>query len=446
MKTCANNHENEDESRFCETCGSALPDHPDAPKVISLDTDSSDTGAIAVGPTSDDDSSAGDDGLSDSENDDDLGASDNQDPDDDGSQADDDMDPDDDDVLDPLIVNAGDVDDDDDDLLTSPVVAVTPIEQVVQELAVWARENGAENDPYVQGLTSAVSQRTDLGMWAAIDPLQVLPEPDAGTPLLSHIVRWLMVLRNVLVFLPVALTWMAISKATSAYKSWTPTVDETPAAGQFATAEKNFLDFWSNGYGKLDEFWTIPHIGRLDFQIISVIIVLALVISYLNNRAKELDARTLQIYEAQRTDIGIKIKRSLHGKREASPDSIAESLADALADLTQTTRDMAEVAGRLERSSTGVESLTPQMERLNDVAATFATQTSQTVSTAVSSLAASVDKLNTSVTSNLAQVFETAVANLQEAGEQLARTSASLEYGTKLLKDDIEAIRKGLRK
>lgn len=443
MKTCVNNHENEDESRFCETCGSALPDQPDPPQVISLDDDSSDTGAIAVGPMSDDDNSDKDAGFSDSGDDDVLGTSDDQDQDADQGQEDDDTGQD-DDVLDPLIVSADDADDD--DTMVPTVVPVTPIEQVIQELAVWARENGAENDPYVQGLTSAVNQRTDLGMWAAIDPLQVLPEPDTGTPILTHVVRWLTVLRNVLVFLPVALTWMAISKATSAYKSWTPTVDETPAAGQFATAEKNFLDFWSNGYGKLDEFWTIPHIGRLDFQIIAVIIVLALVISYLNNRAKEMDAKTLQIYEAQRTAIGIKIKRSLHGKREASPDSIAESLADALADLTQTTRDMAEVAARLERSSTGVESLTPQMEKLNDVAATFATQTSQTVSTAVSSLAASVDKLNTSVTSNLAQVFETAVANLQEAGEQLARTSASLEYGTKLLKDDIEAIRKGLRK
>ncbi|MEY3744625.1 MAG: hypothetical protein RL573_118, partial [Actinomycetota bacterium] len=56
------------------------------------------------------------------------------------------------------------------------------------------------------------------------------------------------------------------------------------------------------------------------------------------------------------------------------------------------------------------------------------------------------DNLNSSVNQNLTTVFESAVANLQEAGEQLARTSASVEYGTKLLKDDIESIRKGLRR
>lgn len=445
MKTCVNNHQNEDESRFCETCGSALPDQPDEPSLSSTDDDPADSGAIAVGPATDvdeaDDAQDSDDDLDDDQDNDQDGTDDNLVP-----RVDPDDSDDDDDVFDPLIVSADDLDDDQDDQFLPPVVAVTPIEQVVQELGVWARENGSEDDPYVQGLTAAVNQRTDLGMWAAIDPLQVLPEPNAGTSRLSNVVRWLTVLRNVLVFLPVALTWMAISRATSEYRDWTPKVDVTPAAGEFTAQEKNFLDFWSNGYGVLDKKWTIPEIGRLDFLIIMVVILLALVISYLNNRAHSLDARTLQNSEAQRTAIGIKIRRSLHGKREASPDSIAESLADALADLTQTTRDMAEVAARLERSSSGVEALTPQMEKLNSVVSTFAGQTSQTVSTAVSSLAASVDKLNTSVTSNLAQVFESAVANLQEAGEQLARTSASLEYGTKLLKDDIEAIRKGLRK
>ena len=256
----------------------------------------------------------------------------------------------------------------------------------------------------------------------------------------------MVVLRNVGVFLPVALTWMAISKATTAYKGWDPSNGAVPGTGQSVQVEKNFLDFWSNGYGILDKKWTIPEIGKVDFYIIMVIIALALLISALSTIAEKSERTAQQTAEQERIANAIKIRRGTHGKRQASPESIAESLADALNDLNQTTRDMAEVAGRLERASAGVEALTPRMEALNATAATFANRTSVEVTNAVNALVRSVESLNSSVSSNLTQVFEAAVANLQEAGEQLARTSASMEYGTKLLKDDIEAIRRGLRR
>jgi len=433
MKLCPNQHTNEDDALFCETCGSRI--EADA---TQADASSDDDQVVDVDVIADDDDNQAADDV-----DTDVDSSADDDSGDDDSTADDQDD--DDDLLDPLILNAADLDDDDDDDQDPTVPAVVPpIASVISELQEWARDNQVEDDPYIVGLSEAVAQRNDLGMWASIDPLQVLPEPHVSNFFVNRLVQWLTVIRNVLVFLPVAITWMAISKATTAYKTWEPVGKKV---GDTTTvADKNFLDFWSNGYGKLSKFWTIPDIGKFDFGIIAAIILLALLINFLDTRGKSLEGHLIRISEAQRTAIGIKIRRSLHGKREASPDSIAESLADALADLNQTTRDMAEVAARLERSSVGVEALAPQLETLNSSAATFATQTSQMIATAVNALVSSVDNLNSSVNQNLTTVFESAVANLQEAGEQLARTSASVEYGTKLLKDDIESIRKGLRR
>ena len=433
MKICPNQHTNEDDALFCETCGSRIE-----AEAVPADASSDNDQVVDVDVIADDDTVATDDVDNDADStDDDSG---------DDDSADDDQD-DDDDLLDPLILNAADLDDDDDDQGPTVPAVVPPIASVISELQEWARDNHVEDDPYIVGLSEAVAQRNDLGMWASIDPLQTLPEPREPNFLIARTVQWLTVVRNVLVFVPVAITWMAISKATTAYKAWDPReTSEQLANGESLRVEKNFLDFWSKGYGKLAKHWTIPEVGKTDFYIIAIIILLALVISFLGNRSDSVRTKLLQSAEAERTAIGIKIRRSLHGKREASPDSIAERLAGALADLNQTTRDMAEVAARLERSSVGVEALAPQLETLNSSAATFATQTSQMIATAVNALVSSVDNLNSSVNQNLTTVFESAVANLQEAGEQLARTSASVEYGTKLLKDDIEAIRKGLRR
>ena len=240
-----------------------------------------------------------------------------------------------------------------------------------------------------------------------------------------------------------AITWQAIAKATEAYAAWN---GEAPDTGQGEVLQKNFLDFWANGYGILDSKYTLPHIGILDFWIIIAIIVISLTASGLTARGDKTNEDLRQVFESERLTIAIRIRRALHGKREASPESIATSLADALADLNQTTRDMAEVAARLEATTTGVMALTPQIERLNDHAGTFAVQTSTAIAQAVQQLVASVDSLNGSVSNNITSAFQTAVSSLQEVGEEMKRHATSVEYGTKLLKDDIEAIRKGLRR
>jgi hypothetical protein len=358
---------------------------------------------------------------------------------------DDDTDPDDDD--DAVAADADDADADvDDDSVTQPVAtylttSAPAVTTAVAEMNNWAKQWEVTTDPFVKGLNEAIQQNSDLGMWSSLDPTQLLPDMPDQTTIFHRLGSGLALLRNVLVFLPVAITWQAIAKATEAYTTWFPAEDPTQK-----DTEKNFLDFWANGYGVLDNKYTLPHIGILDFWIIIAIIVISLVATGLTARGDKANEDLRQVFESERLTIAIRIRRALHGKREASPESIATSLADALADLNQTTRDMAEVAARLEATTTGVMALTPQIERLNDHAGTFAVQTSTAIAQAVQQLVASVDSLNGSVSNNITNAFQTAVSSLQEVGEEMKRHATSVEYGTKLLKDDIEAIRKGLRR
>ena len=479
MKLCPLKHPNGDDSKFCETCGTRIldpivPPTPSAqepseapapeaqPAVLNLDsmnddgddikdvdivhTDDSSLAAVSdSSDDADDDADDDDDDATDADSDD--SATDSADDDEDSSDdTDADVDADADDALDS---DADDVSDDDDDATTvSAIPAATylttsapAVTTAVAEMNTWAKQWEVAEDPFVKGLNEAIHQNNDLGMWSSLDPTQLLPDMPDQTTIFHRIGNALAVIRNIFVFLPVAITWQAIAKATDAYTKWFPATD--PA---LKNTEKNFLDFWANGYGALDKKYTLPHIGILDFWIIIGIVVVSLISTVLITRGDKANEDLRQVFESERLTVAIRIRRALHGKREASPESIATSLADALADLNQTTRDMAEVASRLEASTAGVSSLTPQIEKLNDHAGTFALQTSTAIAQAVQQLVASVDALNGSVSNNITDAFQTAVSSLQEVGEEMKRHATSVEYGTKLLKDDIEAIRKGLRR
>lgn len=452
MKLCPLKHENTDDSKFCETCGTRILEPIVAPnsETENQDNDVASSSELAPQPAALDLDAVTDDDIKDVDivlTDDSSIAvpSDDTDNDEDGDDTSDDTDNDDDDMSD----NSDDEDEDDDDLTTVSVAPTSTylttsapaVTTAVAEMNSWAKQWEVGEDPFVKGLNEAIQQNNDLGMWSSLDPTQLLPDMPDQTTVFHRVGNALAVIRNIFVFLPVAITWQAIAKATDAYTKWFPATD--PA---LKNTEKNFLDFWANGYGALDKKYTLPHIGILDFWIIIGIVLVSLVSSVLISRGDKANEDLRQVFESERLTVAIRIRRALHGKREASPESIATSLADALADLNQTTRDMAEVAARLEASTAGVSSLTPQIEKLNDHAGTFALQTSTAIAQAVQQLVASVDALNGSVSNNITNAFQTAVSSLQEVGEEMKRHATSVEYGTKLLKDDIEEIRKGLRR
>jgi hypothetical protein len=107
----------------------------------------------------------------------------------------------------------------------------------------WSNQYGIKDDPYLSQLHQAVNTRKNLPMWASLDPLEYLPHAKVESNKQFHLVALVMaIVRNALVFLPVALTWFAISKATNAFATYT---------ANNTLSVVNFLDFWENGYGVL---------------------------------------------------------------------------------------------------------------------------------------------------------------------------------------------------
>ena len=133
-------------------------------------------------------------------------------------------------------------------------------EDLVGELESWGAANRVSKDPYVAGLLNAMRTGEGLAAYSELSPVEYLPQPENRTDdRAQKIATYLTIIRNILVFFPVALTWIAVSKSTTAFAA-------------YVTANKgsvvNFLEFWQDGYGVLSRSWTIGHIAFLDFAII----------------------------------------------------------------------------------------------------------------------------------------------------------------------------------
>ena len=219
---------------------------------------------------------------------------------------------------------------------------------LLQHLGSWARRADVVNTPYVAGLTAAINAKKDLHIWASLDPLQYLPYPIISVGLrVARLVRILTVLRNVLVFAPVALTWAAVGEATSGFSEY---------VAENGANVVNFLDFWQNGYGYLGNEWRISVVAQLDFVIIMIVIALTVYISIAGNRASEAQAKLEAEIDNDRTAVAIEIAAYLYSKRQVTSVTMNQSLAATLSKLLNAT-------DALENSSKAIATTSKNFEK-----------------------------------------------------------------------------------
>lgn len=210
--------------------------------------------------------------------------------------------------------------------------AEAPNQELIDEVTVWARKNGSSNDAVVTSLLRDLSEMSDLDAWASLPVMELLPpinapKADSKITLANRIA----IIRNLLVFVPVALTWIAVSKATSAFGAYT---------AENKAAVVNFLEFWQNGYGVLASEWTIGHIAFLDFAIITVVIVLSLIVSFLEIQHKKMLSTDVAKKENERLALGIKLHKYLNSKRVSTPEVVNANVSNSVRTLLATSKEL----------------------------------------------------------------------------------------------------------
>ena len=196
----------------------------------------------------------------------------------------------------------------------------------------WARSHQLTDDPYITGLTRALLENKNLAMWASIDPLAVLPKPNStDQDGLFKIFRRINMFRNALVFAPVAFTWLAVGKATSAFQEF---VEKN------TTATVNFLEFWQNGYDVLGSEWRISRVATLDFFIVLLVILLTLFSNYLGEIANKRELESEREIAQERTELAIAIKEYLYSKQTVTRLTLNQGIASAIENLVEATENL----------------------------------------------------------------------------------------------------------
>ena len=232
-----------------------------------------------------------------------------------------------------------------------------PDHQVLaNSLQSWAEQYQLGDDPYVAGLTAAVSNRKNLPMWASLNPLEYLPHAKVRSNPQLHLVTLIMtIVRNALVFLPVALTWFAISKATSAFATYT---------ANNTLQVVNFLDFWENGYGVLSKTWSLSSVASLDFLIILFIIFLTVTITLIEKRTKRLRDAEISELDEDRVRLAISISTYLFGQQKVTNVTMNQSLAKALRDILNSTDSLDRTSKELNKT---VKAIPTNRELLTEI-------------------------------------------------------------------------------
>ena len=269
-----------------------------------------------------------------------------------------------------------------------------------RELTAWAAANGLDTDPFVTRLGTAMRDRDDLAFWSTIDLDLELPVPP--NPLIRRIrtlSQFVTVLRNVAVFIPVALTWWAISVASGGFGEY---VEVQALIGQ----EANFLQYWQSS--NVPRIFRLQHVAELAAQIIVGIIAATLVTGWLNTFA---DSRE-DDGGVDRAALILDLRQALHGTRLATIETV-------------------------ESATTGTQTLEVTLQKLNVRLAEFDRRLSTEMIGAVEALNVGVNNLSRLTGQELPTLLQNTIRGLSEVGEQLNRTSVSVELGTRRIVEDL---------
>jgi hypothetical protein len=273
-------------------------------------------------------------------------------------------------------------------------------EDVLVSLQRFATRYGHTQDPYLVRLSDALETGGDIQTISILDPASYLPTRSRiQTGKRLRLSRLIAGIRNVLIFVPVALTWAAVGEATIAFNEFVQRNSGTPA---------NFLQFWQDGYGVLDPFWAIGNIATIDFYLVTAIILMTGTVALMQASGQREKDRQFAEFEVDRRELALQIEILRYSRRPARTSEIPADLSSALRELritlakAQSGKEMLAASKQLERQTqiasaaiSKIQSFATSLERntraiskaLNDI-----TKSTERAAKQASSKAAEIEK------------------------------------------------------
>jgi hypothetical protein len=148
---------------------------------------------------------------------------------------------------------------------------------------------------------------------------------DFTTLPMAKLANFVTVIRNLLLFFPVLVTWYAIEHAANAYK------DQVKEG-------KTFLEAWSS----ID--FSLQRVALIDAIVIAVLIGLTLASHLLDARAEDQARKLDEASDSRFRLMMVNVGLYLHGFRQITPSALKGGLADAVNQLKAATDEMKDAA------------------------------------------------------------------------------------------------------
>lgn len=196
-------------------------------------------------------------------------------------------------------------------------------------LKKWMDEEGVyiRNREILDRLHKDIRANRKMNEWGSfpLDDLLRPPMRDFTTLPMAKLANFVTVIRNLLLFVPVLVTWYAIEHAANAYND---PINEG----------KTFLQAWSS----ID--FSLQRVALIDAIVIAVLIGLTLASHLLDARAEDQARKLDEASDSRFRLMMVNVGLYLHGFRQITPSALKGGLADAVNQLKAATDEMKDAA------------------------------------------------------------------------------------------------------
>lgn len=213
---------------------------------------------------------------------------------------------------------------------------------LADKVQLWALTNNTPDSATTKDLIEDLRQRRNWNYWANLRSNEILPEIRLPQLLMLRArYRQVLFLRNLMVFLPVTVTWIAISEAASAFSAF---ID----ANQSSLV--NFLQFWQDGYGFLSPIWRLSSVAFIDFLILAFIMILTIVLHGLGRSIDALTQKEQDLNVSERGSLTRELFDFFQRNQTISAITVDRTLVAALRDFNKTSQNLEKLTNDLSKS------------------------------------------------------------------------------------------------
>jgi hypothetical protein len=324
--------------------------------------------------------------------------------------------------------------------------------ETAKKLRDWIDRSKPENHLILDRLEHDIREDVRLENWSAfaLEDLMRPPRYSEVNSRWSKIGDYVVLVRNTLLFIPVLITWYALSEASASYNSYLElTKNSIVTQSNSSGAPDTFLQIWSKQ--SMVGYWTLEHVAFWDAVVILFLVALTITEWYFRRQAKLAAANADRFNDLEFRNVLVDVGLLLHGFRQITPTALTGSLAEAVNRLAKATTAIKDATVDMKHLSTAADTT---LKRFADLSTHELEPATKRLDSIVSSLGVAVDahksmgELVRKLQSDLGESLGVITSRLDALGNnldtRLSNQTEKLEFALRGITSESEAVGKRL--